>query len=262
MKQIAELIKQGNVVFFCGAGLSAESGVPTFRGKDGLWEKYDPRLYVTEDGLFSRLVSYPFELSNFIVELYTILLDAKPNRAHFYMADWEKKGWVNGVITQNIDDFHVRAGSVNVAQIHGNAYTFVCRKGHHAAQKSQDQWRKFLDRIRFAPRGRDIIREILRFSGRCPECKRRLESGIVLFGQQLPEAALSRSYELINSARTVICVGSSGVVYPAAALPYQAKEKGAKIINVNPEATPLDDIAHEVFRQSAVEFFQKLSLLL
>ena len=90
-ERIASMIRNGEVVAFCGSGLSAESGIPTFRGEDGLWEKYDPNFYVTENGLLSRLLYHPHELRNFLVEFYEILLSARPAVSHYVLAQLEKK---------------------------------------------------------------------------------------------------------------------------------------------------------------------------
>ena len=98
------------MVVFSGSGLSTASGIPAFRGEGGLWEKYDPNMYVTADGVLTRLVRHPEDLRNFILEFYSLLLKAEPNPAHQVIADWEAKGYVCGVITQNIDG--LRSGRI------------------------------------------------------------------------------------------------------------------------------------------------------
>jgi NAD-dependent deacetylase len=255
LERIASMIKNGDVVAFCGSGLSAESGIPTFRGEGGLWEKYDPNFFVTEDGLLSRLVYHPHELRNFISEFYDILLAARPGVSHYVLAQMEKKGYIKGVITQNVDDLHYQAGSKNVVELHGNAYSFICRKCGFQLKKNPQEWRHFVEDIKRLERGRDILKEMLSFAGRCPNCKKHNESDIVLFGQDLPDGAVRRSYELLRKAKIVLCVGSSGVVYPAAYFPVYAKENGSIVINVNPEKSPLDEVADFTYHQKAGEFF-------
>jgi NAD-dependent deacetylase len=258
MEQLFDLVKQGDVVLFCGSGLSQASGVPTFRGEDGLWEKYDPNLYVTAEGILTRLKHYPEDLRDFIFEFYTILLKAQPNRAHLTIAAWEKLGYVSGVITQNVDNLQQDAGSSDVCEIHGNAYAFTCRACDYTVKKEKARWFEFLQQLKPAI-GRGITKLILDFTGRCPHCRRRLESDIVLFGQPLAKEELVESYHLLQHCRTLICVGTSSVVYPAAAFPYQAKEHGAVIVSVNPEETPLDKISDFTYREEAVSFFSRIT---
>ncbi len=259
MREIAELIRKGNVVFFCGSGLSVASGIPTFRGDDGLWQKYDPNLYVSADGILDRLINHPEELRGFLLEFYGALLAAKPNPAHGLIATWENKGYVTGVITQNVDDLAQAAGSLNVCELHGNAYAFTCRHCDYVMKKSRGEWEKFIDRLKFAV-GKRIIKMILDFAGVCSRCHNRRESAIVLFGQPLPEKEVVKGYKLLTSAKTLICVGTGSVVFPAAAFPQKAKEHGATIVNINPAPTPLDEISDFVCREKAVAALEKISL--
>lgn len=263
IKKAVELIKQGSVVAFCGSGLSRESGIPTFRGREGLWEKYDPNLYVTEDGLFSRLLHHPQDFRNFVLEFYAALIEAQPNAGHKVLKKLEDKGYLNGIITQNIDDFHWQAGSKKVAEIHGNAYSFICRNCGHKLKKDKKEWSDFLASIKDLNVKGKIIKTTLRFPGKCPACKiRRMESGIVLFGQGLPEGALQASYDFLRHAKILLCVGTNSVVYPAASFPSYAKECGAKIININISDNPLDETADLIYRCKSGDFFKELAIYL
>ncbi len=257
-KNLVSLLKRGRIVAFCGAGISAESGIPTFRGEDGLWKKYDPTVYATVEGIVYLLIKSPLSLRDFIVESYQIFLNAQPNFAHYALKKLEDKNLLIGIITQNIDDLHFRCGSKNVAEIHGNAFEFLCRRCNWRIKRTPKELESFIYQLKKEKSKWRIVKGILKFLGRCPQCNRRLESGIVFFGQQLPQKELERSYQYLNQAKTLLCIGTSGVVYPAASLPYYAKERGVKIVVINPEASELDEIADYLVREEASQFFRRI----
>ena len=151
------------------------------------------------------------------------------------------------------------AGSRNICEVHGNAYSFICRACGRLFFRERRDWDSFINRLKFAV-GKRITKLILDFAGKCPDCKKRLESAIVLFGQPLPEKELERSHDMIKEAKALLCVGTSGVVYPVAAFPYEAKERGAVVININLAATPLDQISDYALRADAGDCLQKISL--
>lgn len=260
MKEIVQLIKKGRVVAFCGAGMSAESGIPTFRGEGGLWSRYDPNVYVTASGIRSLFSDYPEKLRDFIIECYQIMLDTKPNQAHYGLAELEKRGYLVGIITQNIDDFHHQAGSKEVAQVHGNAYEFNCPGCGFSTRKTRQQWKGFIARLKRADEKDEIKNALLEFLGKCPRCKDMLQSSIVLFGQSLPESEIEKSYGYLDQAKLILCIGTSGVVYPAASLPLYAKERGATLVTINPEWSSLEAASELIYRKTAVDFFKNLSL--
>ena len=260
MREVVALIKRGKVVAFCGAGLSAESGIPTFRGKAGLWEKYDPQIYVNVQGIKSLLFSQADKLRDFIVDFYGVMLAAKPNLAHYTLNNLEKNGYLTGIITQNIDDFHTFAGSNNVSELHGNAYVLKCYRCDFSIKKTKEEWKKFIDSLKGIADKDSIVKAITSFMGRCPYCFKNLESCMVLFGQSLCEETLRKSYDYLNKAKTLLFIGTSGVVYPAASFPLYAKEKGAVVINVNPHDSSVDEIADFCIRSPALSFFENLSL--
>ena len=262
MKEAIELIKKGDVVAFCGAGMSADSLIPTFRGKGGLWEKYNPNAYATIQGITSLFLFQPAKLKSFLIDCYQLILDAKPNKAHFSLAELEKKGYLIGVITQNIDDLDYQAGSKEVAEVHGNVYSLRCPKCGWYEKKEKDEFKEFISKLKSANGRRKIQRIILEFLGKCPYCKVRMGSGVVLFGQSLPETEIEKSYSFLRKAHTVLCIGTSGVVYPAASFPIYAKEHGATIVTINPEDTSLDNVSDVIVREKASNFFEKLSLQL
>ncbi len=208
-------------VVFTGAGISAESGIPTFRGEDGLWKKYDPEEVASIWG-FKRnpraFWEFSFELRN--------KLFAEPNPAHYAIAELERMGIVKAVITQNIDMLHQRAGSRRVLELHGSMTKLDCLD----CRKEYD-WSDFVENFE--------KREV----PRCKACGSwYIKPRVVLFGEPLPMDVLEQAVEEARSADVFIVVGSSLVVYPAAELPYIARSCGAKMILVNAEPTVADHI--------------------
>ncbi len=260
IEKVVSFIKKGNAVAFCGAGFSAESNIPTFRGKGGLWDKYDPAVYVSVKGIRQLFSSQPEELKNFIIDCYEVMLAASPHRVHHSLYDLEARGYLTGIITQNIDDLQNQAGSGNIAEIHGNAYVFRCSDCLFRVKKAKKDWRDFIDRLKSLSEKRTIRKLILEFAGKCPRCKVSLESGVVFFGQVLPESEINKSFQYLKRADIVLCIGTSGLVYPAASFPLYARERGAFIVNINPHESALDAQADLCFKEKAGQFFEKLSL--
>ena len=234
--------KKGEVVCLTGAGISAESGIPTFRGKGGLWEKYDPEVYANTEGLISVLRRDPEELVNFIVDFYSVLLKAAPNPAHRALALLEKENILSSTITQNIDDLHRQAGSRNVIELHGNAFRIRCMKCCKTTVFEKDKIREMLGLLKI---NKDsyikILKVLSRYFPRCATCGLRNRIDIVLFGERLPQDELTRAYKELDNCSAFLLLGTSLIVYPAAALPLYAKERGAKLIEINSEPSALSD---------------------
>lgn len=212
IKKAAELIKKAKyVVAFTGAGVSVESGIPPFRGETGLWSKYDP--IVLDINYF---FSHNEAAWKVIRELfYDFFGKADPNPAHKVLAEWERKGIVKSVITQNIDNLHQEAGSKEVYEFHGTASTMVCVKCH--AKYPADE----------------IDLEIL--PPKCDKCNGILKPDFIFFGEGIPEEASRKSFEAAEKSDVFIVIGTTGEVMPASMLPHTAKKNGARIIEVNPE---------------------------
>jgi len=194
---------------FTGAGISVESGIPPFRGPGGLWNRHDPRML--ELSYFRR---HPRECWEVLRELfYEHLAEAQPNEAHRVLARWEARGLLKTVITQNIDNLHTRAGNRNVIEFHGHTRTLSCLRcgGSFAAE---------LELLASLP-------------PRCP-CGGVLKPDLVFFGEDIPAQARQAAEEAIERTDVLLVIGSTGEVYPAASLPFQAAEKGARIIEINP----------------------------
>jgi NAD-dependent deacetylase len=217
-KEVARLMMDLKpCVALTGAGISAESGIPTFRSKGGLWEKYDPMVYASIETFREDPSKYWTIRGEFIRDYDTY----QPNKAHLALAELEEMGIVHHVITQNIDGLHKKAGSLNVTELHGSLRETYC------LQCGQE----FI-----APHVPDGMPPYC-------ECGGVLKPNTVLFGEQLPEGALETAYHESATCKLMLVIGTSAVVQPAASLPAVAQQKGAKIVEVNIEpAFPAADV--------------------
>lgn len=229
-----------SVVAMTGAGVSTASGIPDFRGDGGIWETHDPM-----DFHIDRFRSDPEGFWADRVDLQDAIFadgDIEPNAAHEALADLETAGHLETVITQNIDGLHQEAGTEDVIEIHGSAARVVCR----------DCGQRF-DADPVIDRARDG-----ELPPTCEECDGVLKPATVLFGQQLPEHALMRSHAKAQNADVFLAVGSSLTVQPAASLPREASERGATLVLVNLESTPLSCTADFDFRADVTEALPEL----
>ena len=219
------------VVFFTGAGMSAESGVPTYRGKGGIWKEYDWQQYACQPA-FERDPERVWEFHNY---RRTLVAACSPNRGHELIAKAEKTLKSAVVVTQNIDGLHQRAGNERVHELHGSLWRTRCP---HCRMREHD---------RSAPVG----------SIRCA-CGEYKRPDIVWFGDSLdPEVLLSVESEL-SHCDLLVSVGTSAVVYPAAEMPLIAKQAGATLVEINPEDTPMTDHFDVVLRGTATEMLEQL----
>jgi len=209
-EQIASLIlHQQPCVALTGAGISAESGIPTFRSKGGLWEKFDPTVYASIE-MFRTDPSKYWSIRGEFIRNYDAY---QPNPGHAALAELEAMGLLRRVITQNIDGLHRKAGSRSVTEIHGSLREILCvRCGREYRAPS-------------IPEGSPPL---------C-ECGGVLKPNTVLFGESLPPQALETAWRESGACRVMLVIGTSAVVQPAASLPYVAKEHGATVVEVNIE---------------------------
>lgn len=229
-----------HAVVFTGAGVSAESGIPTYRGQDGLWRRYDPYQVAS----IQRFRADPGRYWEVAFERGT--RQAEPNPAHRAIAALEEAGHVTAVVTQNTDGLHQRAGSREVLELHGNSRFVRCLDCGAVEPRPQVQAR--------------LEREL---PPRCLLCRRdRLKPTVVFFGEPLPRDVLRRSFELAEDCDAMLCVGSSLVVHPAADIPWRALRHRAPVIVCNDEPTPLDHRAQVVLRGRAGELLPELAALL
>jgi len=216
-----ELKHAKRAVALTGAGISAESGLGTFRGKDGLWSRYDPAAVAS----IESFTHDPRRFWEFAREVGRIFLTAKPNPAHIALAELEAMKHLDSVITQNVDGLHQRAGSKRVIEIHGNAGRISCTRCS-AVYVTE----KIVDRIA----QQDVPT--------CDKCGGSLKPDVILFGEPLPKKAFDQAVKKVRSADLMLAVGTSLEVYPAASLPEMAKKGGAKIISIDSERSGWDDL--------------------
>ena len=212
-----------NIFVLTGAGISAESGVPTFRDAlTGLWARFDPEELATEE---------PALVWQWYQHRRELVAAAKPNPAHYALAELARRKSVT-LVTQNIDGLHQQAGSEHVVELHGNLFA-----------------NKWLDGC-----GRcDTVPPVPGEPPHCALCGAMMRPGVVWFGEDLPRVARFRADHAAQHCDLCLVVGTSGLVYPAAALPGLAKEHGARVIVVNPQPSALDDTADLVLRAAAGE---------
>jgi len=201
-----EILKSKYTIVLTGAGMSTESGISDFRSKEGVWSKFDPMEVASRKALEN-------DYDNFH-DFYSLRLktkvEKKPHLGHEILAKWEEKGYINGVITQNVDNFHLEAGSKNVYPIHGSITKYRCNQCNKEVSKE------------------DFIAKMP-----CENCGGNLRPRIVLFGESLPGEILEGAIREIEKADLVIIIGTSLSVYPAANL--HAYTRG-KIVYINDEA--------------------------
>ncbi len=223
---------------FTGAGVSVESGIAPFTGAGGLWNQYDPQFI--EINFFLSNPTRSWEEMKKI--FFTDMDEAKPNKAHQVLAALETQGLLKGIITQNIDGLHQRAGSKNVAEFHGTIHTLSCLSC-----------------------GRKYRLEDVNLDDVPPACMcgHVLKPDFVFYGEGIPPRAYEHAAQLSQDTDLMIIIGTAGQVMPACSLPYAAKEHGAKIVEINPQPSAytgqLTDLyfpykAGELFAQFEKEF--------
>lgn len=231
--QIAKLIvEHKNVVALTGAGISVESGIPPFRGKGGIWEKYDPEEY----GHIYTFKQDPNRAWTLFKEMLDCTLRAEPNPAHLALAQMEGNGLLNCTITQNIDGLHQKAGSKKVVEFHGNNRFLVCLKCNNRYEA-----KKYLD-------------------GTPPtcDCGQILKPDFILYGELIPEATIKRSYEQVRRGKILLVIGTTNLVYPAAGLASLAISFGATVVEVNVSETALTPEADYFLMGPAGQVLSKL----
>jgi len=256
-KALARMLdKARRVVVFTGAGVSAESGIPTFRGSGGLWEKYPPSLFGNIPGLAVSFLFLPGRFRRFIGEALETFLAAEPGPAHLWLAKKEAEGRLQGVITQNIDGLHQKAGSRTVVELHGALKRFRCRGCGARFEVPDEILEALATRI---SKGRGLWgrtwKTLKEEAPRCPECGKLSRPDVVFFGEGLPRDEWARAQELAANCDLMLVLGTSGVVYPAAHLPLTAKSAGAVLVEINPEPGSFADICQLCIASTVGEFF-------
>jgi NAD-dependent deacetylase len=227
-KQAAEWILQSQrLVVFTGAGLSTESGIPDFRSPGGVWSRYNPADFDFQN--FLSRESSREKYWQMATEMYATIREARPNAAHLAIYELDRLGKLDVVITQNIDGLHEKAGhgADKIIELHGTALHVSCL---NCGQRYN----------------RDEIQERIKQGIKAPACDRcrgPLKPATISFGQAMPEQETREAYRRSAASDLFIVIGSSLVVQPAASLPLAAKRGGARLVLVNRDPTPYDDLA-------------------
>jgi NAD-dependent deacetylase len=224
------------VVALVGAGLSAESGIPTYRGQGGLWTRIgepDPRAYqgflADPEAWWKRTLDRDNNPeSPDRAHFREAIEKAAPNPGHYALVELERMGFLKCIITQNVDNLHRSAGSRNVAEIHGNRTFLRCKDCHYRIPRDEF--------------------EIVEVPPRCPQCGGIIKGDGVMFGEPIPPDVLEVCFDQSNQCDCMLVLGTSGTVYPAAGFPVQAAQRGARLIEINPEPTPISDMVRVALR--------------
>lgn len=214
---VREILRDAkSVAVLTGAGVSAESGIATFRDPDGLWAKFSPRELASMDGFLAN----PERVREWYAYRKAIARSVEPNAGHYALAALEQRArGTFTLITQNVDRLHQRAGSVNVHEVHGNLIENRCNDCDHI-------------------RTDDLLT--------CPICQGAMRPNVVWFGEELPQDVFAAAEQAAMTCDVMIVAGTSAEVYPAAGLPYTAKRYGGVLVEVNPNRTELTAEAHHV----------------
>lgn len=218
---LGALAHASHVVALTGAGISAESGVPTFRGPEGIWSKFKPEELASMDAFMRN----PALVWEWYAHRRTIIATVQPNAGHLALARMESLFPRFTLVTQNIDNLHRRAGSASVHELHGNIERSYCMS---CGKPSPD--------VTVPEKGKVPA---------CPACGGTIRPDVVWFGEMLPEDEWEASAAAAEDAEVFFSIGTSAVVYPAASLPLMAKRRGAFLVEVNTEPTPLTQSADE-----------------
>jgi len=240
--RVADLIIDAKrVVVFTGAGISTESGIPDFRSPGGIWSRFDP-----DDFTYQKFVGDPEARGRHwrMLREGGLTAEAKPNAAHYAIAELDKLGKLDCVITQNIDNLHQKAGvpDERVFELHGNMQWVVCLRCGRRYPLAQVSAR--LERGEENPD--------------CEDCHGLLKPAVVFFGESLPEEVLREATLRSSHCDLFIVIGSTLVVYPAAYMPAYAVESGAKLVIINLSATPMDGQAAVLMRTKAGEAMSRV----
>lgn len=239
IEQAASLLARSRrLVVLTGAGMSKESGIPTFReAQEGLWSRYDPMRLATMQGFLAN----PQLVWEWYQYRFGLVQSCQPNPGHYAIAELERRLPHVVVITQNIDGLHAAAGSGAVIELHGNIRRYKCLRGHTNLSLADLA-------------GQESV------PPRCPRpgCGQMVRPDVVWFGELLDPAVLARAEAESDTCDVMLIVGTSGVVQPAALLPYRAWNARARIVEVNPAPSELTDLAHVYLPGPAGEVLPKL----
>ncbi len=237
-KAARALTSAKHAIAFTGAGISAESGIPTFRGsgEDSLWSRFKPEELATPEA-FER---NPRRVWEWYVWRMNLIRKAKPNPGHEALAKLEALNVIKAVVTQNVDGLHQRAGSRRVIELHGSIWRVKCSNPACTFRASISEPPKEIP-------------------PKCPSCGHYLRPDVVWFGEPLPQDAWGEAVRLAEVSDAILVVGTSGVVYPAAYIPLIVKERGGTVIEVNVAESSITRYANIFLKGRAGEVLPKLA---
>jgi len=231
IRQAAKLLFESeSAIALTGAGISTESGIPDFRGDSGIWKKYRADIY----GDFQTFMKDPTKFWEMAQSIAPTLFKANPNPGHIALAELENMDLLKGIITQNVDELHQKAGAIMVYEVHGNINRFNCF-GCKASYNKEQLLQKLKRKRKNPPQ--------------CDFCGSPLKPSVVLFGEGLPNFEIYQSRALSKKADVMLIAGSSLTVMPVCDLPLYTLSEGGKLIIVNDEPTDLDERAEVVIRE-------------
>jgi NAD-dependent deacetylase len=236
LEKVAQwIIASKRIVVFTGAGLSTESGIPDFRSPGGVWDRYNP-----EDFNFQNFLAHEASREKYwqmATEMYGPIKKANPNLAHLAIAEMERLDKLDCVITQNIDGLHLKAGNSEekVLELHGTAMFVSCLSCKKRYNRDEVQ-----ERVKKGEK-----------APRCDDCGGPLKPATISFGQSMPEQETQEAYHRSSLCDLFVVIGSSLVVQPAASMPLVAKRNGARLVIINRDETPYDDMADAVIHGEA-----------
>ncbi len=225
-----------HLIALTGAGISKESNIPTFRGKDGLWRQYNAMDLATPQA-FARNPKLVWEWYTWRQDLIS---KCQPNPAHLTLAEWEKRGILKAVITQNVDGLHRQAGSGKILEVHGDIWQVKCTACSYRTRLSEPA-------ISIPT---------------CPDCGANLRPDVVWFGESLPSTIMGEVFSQLEQADAIIVIGTSALIQPSASFPFIVKRRGGHVLEVNVEATPLTPIADVHLKDKAGIILPQLNTLL
>jgi len=236
-KLLMRLKHASGITVLTGAGISAESGIPTFRGKDGLWENHK----VEELASIEAFQNTPEQFWKFYHWRRNLIKDVKPNLGHYALVDLERIYPEFHLITQNVDGLHSIAGNKNVIELHGNIIRDKCSECDNISTE---------------------INLELNEPPKCTKCGKMMRPDVVLFGENLNHSDLSKAHGMSATCELFVSIGTSSLVEPAASLPFAAKGNGAYLVEINPEDTPLTQYVDEQLKGKSSKILTQLFMIL
>jgi NAD-dependent deacetylase len=238
---VERLTREARITVLTGAGVSAASGVPTFRGADGLWKNFRPEALATAEA-FGRDPKLVWE---WYAWRRSRIAACDPNPAHHVLADWSRRFPNFRLITQNVDGLHESAGTENTIRLHGSIWEVSC---WHSCATAPKRWR-------------DATLSFDELPPRCPHCGGPIRPGVVWFGETLDPAVVRKASQAAE-CDVFITIGTSAVVYPAAGFLTTAKQHGAFTAEINPEATPATSLVDLALTAGAERMLPEIDALL